>query len=739
MFLPRSQDPKVVRTGKRIGGKNRSIYAGSIWINVNPWEYIMPRYLFFATVLLIVSFAPHDSAAADSAAPAPNVLFIAIDDLNDWVGCLGGHPQAKTPNIDALAARGMSFTNAHCQAPICGPSRASLLSGRYPYSTGVYDQPDKKNLPADTQRFRGHLLPEYFAKHGYETLAVGKITHGYPHDIAFQKYGGKFGGSGPKPGGKTVRFQYSPDLSLPFTGTQTDWAAFPDSDEKMPDHQAADWAIDQLGKQHDKPFFLAVGFVRPHVPFYVPQKWFDLFPLDEIQIPEIPQDDLDDVPEIARKLHEMPRYPQLDWLRANDNDQLRRCVQAYLACTTFVDHQVGRVLKALASTAAADNTVIVLFSDHGYHLGEKHRVSKHGLWEEATRVPLIVCRPSDSRGDQCAKPVGLIDLYPTLLSLCGLPARDANEGHSLVPLLDDPDSDWRFATSTTYGRMNHALRSERYRFIRYEDGAEELYDHRDDPHEWTNLAADRDHQSTLQRFREALPKFDAVHHPATTTGPVNAWFEESFVRHRVGSDPGELPAVFDGKSLDNWMFSDGKPITKGWKVVDGAIRLERGKKRAGHIVTRHEYGDFDLSFEWKIAKGGNSGLKYRVRNYGRKALGCEFQIIDDKSRSNGKPGLGSTGSLYALFEPDPERQINPLDEFNTSRIVVRADHIEHWLNGRLIVSATVGNPEWDKRLASSKFSDVPGFARNRFGRIMLTDHGSEVWYRNFTITRPSRE
>ena len=308
----------------------------------------MVRLLFFAIVILVTSFTSINSAAADPAARAPNVLFIAIDDLNDWIGCLGGHAQAKTPNIDALAERGVLFTNAHCQAPICGPSRASLLSGRYPHSTGVYQQPGKKGLPADTAQFRGQLLPEYFARHGYQTLAVGKITHGYPHDVAFQKYGGKFGGSGPKPGDKTVRFQYSPDLSIPFTGTQTDWAPFPDSDEEMPDHQAADWAIKQLGEQHDRPFFLAVGFVRPHVPFYVPQKWFDLFPLDEIQIPKIRNDDLDDVPEIARQLHEMPRYPQLDWLRENDNDQLRRCVGHALTAVDGVPvcSVAGRVGKS---------------------------------------------------------------------------------------------------------------------------------------------------------------------------------------------------------------------------------------------------------------------------------------------------------------------------------------------------------------------------------------------------------
>jgi hypothetical protein len=205
------------------------------------------------------------------------------------------------------------------------------------------------------------------------------------------------------------------------------------------------------------------------------------------------------------------------------------------------------------------------------------------------------------------------------------------------------------------------------------------------------------------------------------------------VGHNVEAD--ELPPVFDGKSLDNWVLQNGKPIPSGWEVLDGTIHRKPSKKRVGHIVTQHEYGDFDLSFEWKIAKGGNSGLKYRVRKYGRKMLGCEYQI-HDHGKPVDVPGNKHTGALYDLFGPDPKRKINPSGEFNASRIVVRGDHIEHWLNGRLIVSATVGSPEWEKRVASSKFNDVPDFARNRLGRIMLTDHGAEVWYRNFKITVP---
>ena len=475
------------------------------------------------------------------AAPPPNVLLIAIDDLNDWVGCLGGHPQAQTPNIDRLANRGTLFANAHCQAPICGPSRASLLSGLYPHTTGVYQQPKGDAMERDREHFRGHLLPEHFAKHGYRTLAVGKITHGYSPKTAFHEYGGKFAGSGPKPpGGK--RFNYFlPDV--PWTGTQTDWGAYPESDSEMPDHQAATWAVEQLTTRNSQPFFLAVGFVRPHVPFYVPQKWFDAFPLHKIELPPVREDDLDDVPEISRQIHEMPKYPSLSFLQKNDNEQFRKCVQAYLACTAFVDHQVGRIIDALDSSDYADNTVIVLFSDHGYHLGEKDRVSKHGLWEESTRVPMIVIPSRQAPqlrtavGGRCSRPVGLIDLYPTLTDLCGVPEKKTNEGLSLRPLLLDADADWRDSVVTTYARGNHAVRTEQYRYIRYEDGSEELYDHVADPHGWTNLSRDSTQSALLRRLRQELPTKEAAYHKSTSSAPVNRWFDEHLKNNGVIGSP----------------------------------------------------------------------------------------------------------------------------------------------------------------------------------------------------------
>ena len=468
----------------------------------------------------------------------PNVLFIAIDDLNDWVGCLDGHPQAITPNLDRLAARGTLFTNAHCQAPICGPSRASLLTGRYPHSTGVYQQPTKR-LNQDAENFDGHLLPQVFAEHGYRTLGAGKITHGFDHDRAFDVYGPK-GSAGPKPA-KGHRFHYHlPDV--PWSGTQTDWGAFPDRDEEMPDHRVASWAEEQLRASQEEPFFLAVGFTRPHVPFYVPEPWFADFPLDEIVLPEVLDGDQDDVPAIGRAIHEVPKYPKLDWLQANDAEQFRRCVQAYLACTAFVDHQVGRVLDALEAGPHAEDTIIVLFSDHGYHLGEKDRVSKQSLWEESTRVPLVIVRPQSEANEGDAKVVdrnvGLIDLFPTLLELSHLPARETNQGLSLVKLMENPETEWRRATLTTYSRGSHALRSDRYRYIRYEDGSEELYDHDRDPNEWTNLADRKETAPIRQALGQLIPREESPYHPATSTSPINTWFQAHLESEGVRK-PGE--------------------------------------------------------------------------------------------------------------------------------------------------------------------------------------------------------
>lgn len=422
------------------------------------------------------------------------MLLIAIDDLNDWVGVLGGHPQARTPHLDRLAARGTLFANAHCQAPVCAPSRASLMTGRLPSSTGFYFlHPELGDVPAWRN---AKTLTRRFAAAGYETLGVGKIHHNVEAPF-FETYGGKFGGFGPRPKEK---------ISYPIGHPLWDWGAFPASDDRMPDQKIADWAIARLREARSRPFLLAVGFYRPHVPMYAPPKWFDLHPRRSIRLPVVQSDDREDLPEYAKLLtigHPAPRH---QWFV--EAGAWQDAVQAYLACTTFVDHQVGRVLDALDRSPHGDDTIVVLFSDHGFHLGEKQRWAKRSLWEESTRVPLILRAPGKEPG-VCREPAGLIDIFPTLLELCGLPADPALEGSSLVPWLDDPGAPREVPAITTFGPGNHAVRARDHRYIRYRDGSEELYDHRRDPHEWHNLASDPAMRPVLERLRRSLPHHEA--------------------------------------------------------------------------------------------------------------------------------------------------------------------------------------------------------------------------------------
>ncbi len=446
-----------------------------------------------AAALASQSFTP---GTAGAETPPPNVLFLAVDDLNCWLGCMGGHPQAKTPNMDRLAARGCVFHNAHCQAPICGPSRASLMSGYLPSTTGIYGQIKGSDLrAASPETGSTPFLPEWFARNGFHTMGVGKLFHSEAPDGNFAESGGRMARSRQKPEKR---------MNWDRVGTGTDWGPFPEADEQMQDFNTAQWAVERLQRQYDRPFFLGAGFFRPHVPWHVPKKWFDLFPPEDLELPPYLPGDQDDVPAVSRALHALPMMPTADW--AFESGQWKYIVQAYLACIAFVDAQVGKVLDALDASPYADSTYIVLWGDHGYHIGEKNRFGKHSVWEEATRTPLIVAGPGIPAGNT-HKPAGLIDIYPTLLDLCGLPENPANEGRSLRPLLEDPDAaEWPHVALTTYGRNNHAVRDERYRYIRYEDGSEELYDHEDDAHEWNNIADDPAHREVKERLATHLPE-----------------------------------------------------------------------------------------------------------------------------------------------------------------------------------------------------------------------------------------
>lgn len=430
-----------------------------------------------------------------------NVLFISIDDLNDWTGYQGGHPDAKTPNLDRLAARGTAFTHTYCPAPLCNASRAALMTGIMPSRSGVYtNHNDWRESPVLKD---AATLSQHFMANGYSARGSGKIYHGrYPHPPSWEAYWPsqtKNSPNDPEPpkqpwyGGGAARRHF-------------DWGPLAVSDEEMGDGQVASWVIAQLQQPAEKPFFLACGIFRPHLPWYVPQQYFDMYPLEEVTLPNVKADDLDDIPEAGRKMAK----PEGDHKRVTEHEgQWRKAVQGYLASISFADAQVGRVLDALDTSPHRDNTLVVLWSDHGWHLGEKLHWRKFALWEEATRNGMIFAGPGIPAGQRCDTPVGLIDIYPTLIDVCGLSGREGLDGVSLGPLLADAGADWKRPVVMTHGRGNHSVRSKRWRYIRYADGSEELYDHETDTMEWTNLADEAHLAGVKAEHATWIPEKDA--------------------------------------------------------------------------------------------------------------------------------------------------------------------------------------------------------------------------------------
>jgi len=438
----------------------------------------------------------------------PNVLFIAIDDLNDWIGKLGGHPQTRSPNIDRLADRGVLFANAHCAAPACNPSRAALMTGIAPYRSGVYVNPQPwKPVLRDKV-----TLSQHFMQHGYLAIGSGKIYHGgYPDPESWHEYWPSQTRN--RPGDPSPKVKSVSGLNM----SHFDWGPVDVDDAEMGDTQVVDWVIDQLQATHDKPLFLACGIFRPHLPWYVPREYFDRFPVAEIQLPEHRDDDLGDIPGAGLKM----ANPSRDHAAVCKHDQWHAAVQGYLASVSYTDGQVGRLLDALDNSDNANNTVVVLWTDHGWHLGEKKHWRKFALWEEATRTPVVFVAPRGTPGlakgtpvgTRIDKPVSLLDIYPTLVALCGLPARDGLSGQSLVPLMANPGIDWDRPAITTHGRLNHAIRTDRWRYIRYADESEELYDHETDPMEYTNLAGQAEFESVKKKLAAWLPKENAPNAP----------------------------------------------------------------------------------------------------------------------------------------------------------------------------------------------------------------------------------
>jgi arylsulfatase A-like enzyme len=440
------------------------------------------------------------------AADKPNILFIAIDDQNDWIGCLGGHPQAKTPNIDALAERGTVFLNAHCQSPLCNPSRTSLMTGLRPSTTGVYGLAPWFRTLDDYEDLV--TLPQYLRQHGYRTYSTGKIYHGgYGRQRTDDEFDviGPPANSRPWPKERLVKDTPSPHKLV-------DWGVFPHKDEDKGDWKVASWGVDRLKDKPKEPFFLSVGFFLPHVPCFATQKWFDLHPEESLELPLIQRGDRKDTPRFSWYLHWKLPEPRLKFLE--EADEWKNLTRSYLACTSFVDSQVGRLLAALEESGQADNTIVVLWSDHGWHIGEKEITGKNTLWDDGTRVPLIFAGPGVSRG-KCMRPAELLDMYPTLVELCGLPERDGVEGHSLLPQLSDANAERNWPAITTHNHDNHGVRSEHWRYISYADGSQELYDMRKDPNEWTNLASDPQFAAIIKEHRQWLPKSSAKPAPGS--------------------------------------------------------------------------------------------------------------------------------------------------------------------------------------------------------------------------------
>jgi arylsulfatase A-like enzyme len=513
--------------------------------------------------------------------PPPNVLFIALDDLNDWIGCLGGHPQAHTPNMDRLAAQGMLFTNAHCPAPACNPSRTAVMTGLSPHRSGVYtNRQQMREILPDAE-----LLPKYFSRHGYWAGGSGKILHYFIDASSWDAYYPAPETEDPFP--RTMYPKHRP-VSLPRGGPwqyiETDWGPLDATDEAYGgDWLVSKWVGEQLLRDHRRPFFLACGIYRPHEPWFVPQRYFDRFPLADIQLPPgYLEDDLDDLPPAGKRLG-----PNRYFAHIRKNGQWKLAIQGYLASIAFADAMVGRVLDALENGPHRDNTIVVLWSDHGWHLGEKQHWQKYTGWRACTRVPLIVRVPSGTPGLPlgtrpgriCAQPVNLLSLFPTLVDLAGLPPADS-DGPSLVPLLNDPKAPWPHVSVTHLAEPgSYSMSALRWRYVHYTNGDEELYDTAADPFEWNNLAPLAKHQAVLAGFRTKAPTtFAPAIPPRDASLPALRWRAASAAEmplSRPEGDPFDIVLINRYRDPVKLYVVDvqGKRVSRG--MIASGWRLQR--------------------------------------------------------------------------------------------------------------------------------------------------------------------
>ena len=424
----------------------------------------------------------------------PNVLFLAMDDLRDWTGYLTNFSNVKTPNLDKLAAEGMIFSHAYCTAPACAPSRTALFTGKSPANTGVYE--NGNHWEGD---LRQHVtLTRYFMDNGYYVAGFGKMYHGsgdlqywHHYDLVGDFYTCVDNPDHPNACGNPFDFPDSLDY---------DW-------------QRATKTIEIIEKDISSPLFLACGTILPHRPWNAPRRFFDMYPLDSIQLPEVKKGDLDDVPLIGQKIGQermKDHYcKKLKWTHQEivDSGLWKINIQSYLASISYADEQIGRILDAWKKSKYGENGIVVLWGDHGYHLGEKEHWSKFSLWEEGTRTPLLMKVPGVTEpGSVCDVPVSLLDIFPTLVDVCNLPVRSDLDGLSLLPLLRDPELPWDRGAVTLHGKDNVSVRTKDWRYIHYCDGSKELYYHPDDPNEWDNLANDPEYMPVINKLHKWVPE-----------------------------------------------------------------------------------------------------------------------------------------------------------------------------------------------------------------------------------------
>lgn len=461
---------------------------------------IFSRKLRFVALLFALLGAP---IQAQSNARPPNFLFIAVDDLNDWVSPLGGHPDTITPNLETLAKRGTNFSKAYCPSPACSPSRNAILYGMEPYHTGLYAF--YNDIKIHKQLKETYIsLPRLLKENGYKTFGAGKIHHGFfQPDWEWDDYLQE----------NPIEFDFDTSVGYQLQNKQKfSFCPVNNPMEELPDYQRASYAERILSAHHNKPFFLAVGIYRPHLPFICPKEFFDLHP-DPVQIPPILENDLDDLPEVGRTMATVnfdQRLIDINYnLRFNQDDAWNEVRRAYLACISWADYNIGRVLSALEDSEHADNTIIILWSDNGYSLGEKEHFTKFALWEETTRTPFIIWDTrynSDRSKSIIEEPVSLINIYRTVAEYAGLNPPANIDGYSLVPYLNKDAGALPTPAVTTWGRGNYAVRSNQLRYIRYFDGSEELYDLNADPNEWVNLANDDNYLAIKSSLAKHLPQ-----------------------------------------------------------------------------------------------------------------------------------------------------------------------------------------------------------------------------------------